>query len=389
VERPRQWYHHVEEEPPESVRFSPTRSDPGGVVSVVADEKRWTAVLERDAAQDGHFVYAVASTGVYCRPSCPSRRPSRDRVSFFATPDAAESGGYRACRRCEPRSQERSAVRQIQSARDYLDRHWDETVTLDRLGKAVQMSPYHLQRTFKRVLGVTPKAYASARRLERMKSRLKEGDTVSRATYEAGFGSGSRAYEQSRTGLGMTPGTYRKGGRGMRIRYTILETVAGHLLAAATERGLCAVMLGDDDAPLESAIRQEYPAAVLERDDQALKQYTESVVERLHGRNADNGLPLDVGGSRFQWQVWDALRRIPAGETRSYQAIARELGRPTAARAVARACASNRVALVIPCHRVVRENGDLGGYRWGVDRKRRLLDQERAAPSEELATIDS
>jgi AraC family transcriptional regulator of adaptative response/methylated-DNA-[protein]-cysteine methyltransferase len=346
-------------------------------VSLVVDEERWTAVLDRDSSQDGQFVYAVASTGVYCRPSCPSRRPARARVSFFVTPDHAEAAGYRACRRCDPRNPERLALRQIQSAREYLDQHWDETITLDRLSGVVQMSPFHLQRTFKRLLGVTPKAYVSAQRLQRMKARLKKGDTVSRATYEAGFGSGSRAYEQARSGLGMTPGTYRNGGRGMLVRYTIVETDTGHLLAAATERGLCAVMFGDGDKPLESSIRQEYPAAMLERDDEALKQYAEHIIEHLQGRNAANRLPLDVGGSRFQWQVWDALRRIPTGETRSYQTIARELGRPTAARAVARACASNRLALVIPCHRAVREDGELGGYRWGIERKQRILERER------------
>jgi len=215
--------------------------------------------------------------------------------------------------------------------------------------------------------------------MERMKSRLREGDTVSRATYEAGYGSGSRAYDQARSGMGMTPGAYRNGGRGMRVRFTIVPTEAGQLLAAATDRGLCAVMLGDGPEPLESALRREYPAAVLERDDDELREYTQNVVERLSGAVNQVALPLDVAGSVFQWQVWDALRRIPVGETRSYLAIAQELGRPTAARAVARACASNRLALVIPCHRAVRENGELGGYRWGVERKRRVLEQERSA----------
>jgi AraC family transcriptional regulator of adaptative response/methylated-DNA-[protein]-cysteine methyltransferase len=366
----------------------------GEVMSVMenpatrSDQQRWKAVLGRDHAQDGKFVYAVTSTRIYCRPSCPSRRPARQRVSFFAHPDAAESAGYRACRRCEPRESQRPADRQVQRAREYLDEHWDRTVTLDQLGRAVRMSPYHLQRTFKRVLGVTPKAYANARRMERMKSRLREGDTVSRATYEAGYGSGSRAYEQARGGMGMTPGTYRNGGRGMRVRYTIVLTDSGYLLAAATERGLCSIMLGDQVEPLESSLQREFPAATLERDDEELRQYTEAVVGRLSGSRGVR-LPVDVGGSAFQWQVWEALRRIPVGETRSYQAIARDLGRPTAARAVARACASNRLALVIPCHRAIREDGELGGYRWGLERKRRLLEQESAAARGELATIDS
>jgi AraC family transcriptional regulator of adaptative response/methylated-DNA-[protein]-cysteine methyltransferase len=354
-----------------------------------ADQRRWEAVLARNSGQDGQFVYAVASTHIYCRPSCPSRRPARRRVSFFPTPDAAEAAGYRACRRCEPRSGQRTSDRQVQRAREYLDEHCDKTVTLDQLGRVVHMSPYHLQRTFKRVIGVTPKAYASARRMERMKSRLREGDTVSRATYEAGYGSGSRAYEHARSSMGMTPGTYRNGGRGMRVRYAIVPTGAGHLLIATTDRGLCAVMLGDGVEPLESSLGREYPAAVLERDDDELRAYTQNVAERLSGSSNQVGLPLDVAGSAFQWQVWEALRRIPVGETRSYQAIAQELGRPTAARAVGRACASNRLALVIPCHRAVRENGEMGGYRWGVDRKRRLLAQERAAVSGGLITADS
>jgi AraC family transcriptional regulator, regulatory protein of adaptative response / methylated-DNA-[protein]-cysteine methyltransferase len=249
-----------------------------------ADETKWQAVLERDATRDRQFVYAVTSTRIYCRPSCPSRRPSRSRVTFYPSPEAAEAEGYRACLRCEPRSQERSATRQVDRAREYLDRHWDEPVTLEHLGRVAAMSPYHLQRTFKRIVGVTPRAYANARRLDRMKSHLKQGDTVTRATYEAGFGSGSRAYEHARAGLGMTPGAYRNGGRGVQIHYTIVETETGRLLAAATERGLCSVMLGDDGGALEAELRREYPSAVLERDDAALKRYMEELVERLAGR---------------------------------------------------------------------------------------------------------
>jgi AraC family transcriptional regulator, regulatory protein of adaptative response / methylated-DNA-[protein]-cysteine methyltransferase len=344
--------------------------------TAVADEGRWKAVLERDSSQDGIFVYAVSSTKIYCRPSCPSRRPLRARVSFFETPDQAEIAGYRACLRCEPKNKESAQVRQVQRAREYLDGHPDETVTLDRLSRVAGMSPFHLQRTFKRIVGVSPKAYAGARRLERMKSRLRKGDTVSRATYEAGYGSGSRAYEHARAGLGMTPRAYREGGRGMVISYTVVPTVAGQLLAAATDRGLCAVMLGDDAASLEGALKKEYPEACIEAGNGELQEYTEAVINRLSGQEGA-ALPLDLRGTAFQRQVWEALRRIPSGETRSYQAIARELGRPSAARAVARACASNKIAVVIPCHRVVRENGEPGGYRWGIGRKRALLDQER------------
>jgi AraC family transcriptional regulator, regulatory protein of adaptative response / methylated-DNA-[protein]-cysteine methyltransferase len=341
-----------------------------------ADQARWDAVLGRDADQDGRFVYGVASTHIYCRPSCPSRRPVRSRVSFFETADAAEAAGYRACRRCEPRSLRRTSDDRVHRVREYLDEHWTENVTLTQLSQVAHMSPFHLQRTFKRLYGLTPKAYASARRLERMKSRLRNGDTVSRATYEAGYGSGSRAYEEARKGMGMTPGAYRNGGTGVAIRYSVVPSPAGELLIAATEVGLCAVMLGDAAEPLETSLRSEFPAAAIERDDAGLREFTEEVLARLEG-GSHGSLPLDVAGSSFQWQVWDALRRIPAGETRSYQGIAQGLGRPTAARAVARACASNRLALIIPCHRAIRENGSLGGYRWGIERKRRILEQER------------
>lgn len=343
------------------------------------EARRWTAVLGRDATADGRFVYAVASTRIYCRPSCPSRRPNRRLVRFFATPDAAEGEGYRACRRCHPRETESVAARRVREAQRYLERHLDETVTLERLGRAVGLSPYHLQRTFKRMTGVTPRAYAGARRMERMKSRLKQGDSVSRATYEAGFSSPSRAYDHSRARLGMTPGAYQRGGQGMDIRFTTVPSALGAVLVAGTERGLCAVTLGDDPAALEAALRREYPAARIERRDRELRAWAGGVVARLAGEGSAR-LPLDVDGTAFQWRVWEALQRIPRGATRTYGEIARDLGQPSAARAVARACASNRLALVIPCHRVVRGDGGLGGYRWGVERKRELLAGEAASP---------
>jgi AraC family transcriptional regulator of adaptative response/methylated-DNA-[protein]-cysteine methyltransferase len=244
----------------------------------------------------------------------------------------------------------------------------------------VGLSPWHLQRTFKQVTGVTPRAYAGARRMERMKARLKDGDSVTRATYDAGYSSPSRVYDQSRSRLGMTPGAYQRGGRGVRIRFTTLSTALGHVLVAATDRGLCSVTLGDDDASLEAALRREYPAATVERQDDELHDWAGAVVARMAGDEAER-LPLDIAGSSFQCRVWDALQRIPRGSTRSYAEIARELGQPSAARAVAQACASNRLALVIPCHRVVREDGGLGGYRWGVERKRELLAREAPGAS--------
>ncbi len=341
------------------------------------DEGRWAAVLERDPGADGRFVYAVASTRIYCRPTCPSRRPNRRQVRFFRSPADAEAGGFRACRRCRPREAEQGTVRRVREARAYLDQHLDETVTLVRLGRAVGMSPYHLQRTFKRLTGMTPKEYASGRRVDRMKAQLKKGETVSRATYEAGFSSASRAYEHTRRRLGMTPGAYRDGGRGIGIRYTIVNSDAGALLVAGTDRGVCAVTLGNDPVALEAALRREYPAATIERADDRLAAWTAAVVARIEGKDGGK-VPLDLRGTVFQRQVWDALQRIPRGTTRSYGEIARGLGQPSAARAVAGACARNPVAVVVPCHRVIREDGGLGGYRWGMERKRKLLEAEKS-----------
>jgi AraC family transcriptional regulator, regulatory protein of adaptative response / methylated-DNA-[protein]-cysteine methyltransferase len=344
---------------------------------LVDDESRWTAVLGRDAGADGRFVYAVASTGIYCRPSCPSRRPRRAQVSFYPTPADAEAAGFRACRRCAPARDETDAHRRVRQAREYLERHADDTVTLDRLARVVGLSPYHLQRSFKRTMGMSPKAYASQLRMDRMKAGLREGDTVTRATFGAGYTSLSRAYDDARSRLGMTPGEYRRGGQGIHIRYTVLDTDLGALLVAATDLGVCSVKLGDDAAALEAELRREYDAATVEPDDAELVGWAESVVRRLEGEET-GAIPLDVRGTAFQHRVWDALQRIPAGATRSYSQIARDIGQPSAARAVAGACADNRVAVVIPCHRVVREDGGLGGYRWGVERKVEILRRERA-----------
>jgi AraC family transcriptional regulator of adaptative response/methylated-DNA-[protein]-cysteine methyltransferase len=342
-----------------------------------ADAGRWAAVLDRDAAADGRFVYAVASTRIYCRPSCPSRRPLRRHVSFFPTPEAAEAEGYRACRRCRPREAETDSVRRVREAQHYLERHLDETVTLERLGGAVGLSPYHLQRTFKRITGLSPRAWAGARRMDRMKVGLREGSSVSRATYDAGYSTPSRAYHHSRQRLGMTPGSYRRGGNGVTIRFTTVATTLGTVLVGATERGLCSVTMGDDPEALEAELRREFPAATIVRSDEELRRWAGAVVARLAGDQAER-LPIDVDGTAFQWRVWEALQRIPRGATRTYAEIARELGQPTAARAVAGACASNKLAMVIPCHRVVRGDGGLGGYRWGTERKRELLEAEKS-----------
>ena len=341
-------------------------------------DEAWRAVEQRDARFDGRFVYAVQSTRIYCRPSCPSRRPARERVSFYSAPAAAEQAGFRACRRCHPREAglAPNAVA-VERARAHIETHPDETLTLAALAAAVGVSPFHLQRTFKRLIGVSPREYQGALRVTRLKSRLRSGDTVSRATYEAGFGSSSRVYEQSDEQLGMTPAAYRRGGAGMHIDYTIVDTPFGRLLVGATERGVCAVAFGDSDDSLVRALHHDFPNAAIARGDNAHRDWVAAIVEHVGQGTGEAHVPLDVSGTLFQQRVWALLRKIPRGRTRSYSEIAAALDSPRATRAVARACASNRVAIVIPCHRVVRNDGSLGGYRWGVGRKQRLLESER------------
>lgn len=368
---------------------SASRPAPAGALQGTDAERAWAAVVARDGAWDGRFVYAVASTGIFCRPSCSARRPRRDRVAFFAEAAAATAAGYRACRRCRPLQGGASdAERRVAAARAFLAAHLDETVTLERLGRELGVSPFHLQRTFKRLLGVSPKDYVLAQRAERLKQRLKEGDDVTTATYEAGYGAGSRLYEQSNARLGMTPGTFRRGGRGAHIRFAFAAAPLGRLMVAATERGICAVRLGDDEEALAAGLRRDYPQATLEPVDAGdpLVGWVDAILASLAPAPGAAALPLaslplDVRATAFEWRVWRELQRIPRGATRSYGEVAAALGKPGAARAVARACAANRVALVVPCHRVVRADGDLGGYRWGAERKRRLLAGEDAIPA--------
>jgi AraC family transcriptional regulator, regulatory protein of adaptative response / methylated-DNA-[protein]-cysteine methyltransferase len=347
------------------------------------NDEAWRAVEARDSRFDGRFVYAVKSTRIYCRPSCPSRRPNRGRVAFYSAPDAAEEAGYRACRRCHPReSRVASTVAvAVERARRLIEAQPDQLLTLAELAARVGVSPFHLQRTFKRLLGVSPREYQDALRVTHFKSRLRAGDTVSRATYEAGFGSSSRVYERSDRALGMTPAAYRRGGAGMRITYTIVASAFGELLVATTERGVCAVALGDSDKGLAQALRADFPNAEIERADDAHREWVEEIISHIGGGNVGLVAPLDLRGTEFQQQVWALLRKIPPGRTRSYAEIAAALGNPRATRAVARACGSNRLAVVIPCHRVVRTDGTLGGYRWGVRRKERLLARERDSKS--------
>jgi AraC family transcriptional regulator of adaptative response/methylated-DNA-[protein]-cysteine methyltransferase len=327
----------------------------------------WTAVERRDPAFDGAFVFAVDSTGIYCRPSCPSRRPLRKNVRFFSTPRAAERAGYRACRRCRPAHGARPAVELAARACKILAQPSSAPVTLRDLSRRLDVSPHHLQRTFTKAVGVSPKEYQDVLRFERFRR--------SGSLYHAGFGSPSRLYERSRSRLGMTPATYLQGGKNMDITYDILDCPLGRALLAATPAGICAVAFGERDSTLASELRDRFPRATIRRDARLLSR-AGSRLRRLFAGAAPD-LPLDVRATAFQARVWRELQAIPAGTTRTYGEIARRIGRPGAARAVGRACASNPVALLIPCHRAIGGDGALTGYRWGTERKRALLAMER------------
>jgi AraC family transcriptional regulator of adaptative response/methylated-DNA-[protein]-cysteine methyltransferase len=340
------------------------------------NENHWQQVMARDARQDGRFVFAVRTTGIYCRPSCPSRRPRRDSVEFFPDPREAERAGYRACLRCKP-TEISAQAQYVLRARQLLDSA-EGVMTLAELSKRVGLSPFHLQRLFKRATGLSPREYQSARRMQQVKTELRKAGDVTTALYGAGFSSPSRLYEKSDQQLGMTPGAYRRGGAGATIMFATAPTPLGRMLVAATERGLCAVRFGESVTELERGLRSEFHAATVQRDDAAMRRYVEPLLASLGGEKTMIDLPLDVRATAFQQKVWETLQRIPRGETRSYTEVAREIGDPKAVRAVARACASNPVALAVPCHRVVRSDGDLAGYRWGLERKRKLLERERA-----------
>ena len=334
----------------------------------------WGAVIARDRSYDGVFVLAVRTTGIYCRPSCAARTPRRENVCFYPTPQEAEAAGFRACKRCQPNAQAADAALVEQACR-YIDAHAAERITLADLGAALYISPHHLQRTFRRVLGISPRQYQDARRREQLKAGLKAGAGVAEAIYGAGYGSSSRIYAGSP--LGMTPATYQKGGEAMAIQYTIAPCSLGLALVGATERGVCAVSLGDDPAQLEAELRADYPTATITRAGEALAATVAALLEHIDGGGGHLDLPLDVRATAFQRRVWEALQAIPAGETRTYSEIAAAIGHPGAARAVGSACANNRVSILIPCHRAVRADGGLGGYRWGLARKEELLRRER------------
>ncbi|MEO5951672.1 MAG: methylated-DNA--[protein]-cysteine S-methyltransferase, partial [Chloroflexia bacterium] len=317
---------------------------------------------------------------------CPSRRAGREQVLFFAGPDEAEAGGFRSCLRCYPkgRTGPEPAVEMAERASHYIEERLEQgetdRITLEALGEAVGVSPYHLQRVFKKVMGVSPRQYAAAMRMERLKANLRGGDDVTGAMYGAGYGSSNHLYGNAGTQLGMTPGAYRQGGAGMDVRYTVADSALGKMLVAGTERGLSAVHFGDTDEVVVESLRDEYPAASIRRDDASMAKWVQPIQRQIEERKSYlDDMPLDVVGTPFQESVWSAIKSIPYGSTRSYGQLAEAIGNPKAVRAVAQACGANHVALVIPCHRVVREDGSLGGYKWGVDRKQALLAAEARA----------
>ena len=342
------------------------------------DEWRWQVVQARDAQFNGAFFFGVSSTGIYCRPSCAARRPKRENVAFFSTPAQAEGAGFRACLRCRPGAERagNATVEMIVRACRIIEDGGGGDISLELLGARLGVSKSHLQRTFKRTLGVSPKEFADARRLADFKEQAKRTD-VTTAMYESGFNSSRALYEKAAGNLGMTPAVYRKGGRGVKIRFTIADTSLGKLLVAATEKGVCVVGFGESESELTANLLREFPAAEIESGADDLRNYVRAIVEHLDGTRRTLDLPLDLQATAFQLCVWAELRRIPYGETRSYKEVAEALGNAKAVRAVARACATNPVALLTPCHRVVRTGGELSGYRWGVGRKERLLAHEK------------
>jgi AraC family transcriptional regulator of adaptative response/methylated-DNA-[protein]-cysteine methyltransferase len=345
--------------------------------------RAWQQVLARDASADGQFFYAVKSTKIFCKPSCPSRKPTRKNVTFFPTAAAAEAAGYRACLRCEPSrvsAKPDPQAKAIATVASYLKDHADERTRLADLAKATGVGRLTILRGFKRVLGVTPGEFAKEQRLAKFKDKVREPKKrVTDAIYEAGYGSASRLYENSAVSLGMTPRVMREGGAGLVIRYTIADSPLGRMLVAATDFGVCAILFGRDQAELEADLRQRFSKAQLtpaRGNTGWLAEAVAFVLSQLSETPTAAKFPLDVRATAFQQRVWKALQSIPRGQTRSYGELARELGKPTASRAVAAACAANPVAIAVPCHRLVGADGSLTGYRWGLDRKRKLLDAE-------------
>jgi AraC family transcriptional regulator of adaptative response/methylated-DNA-[protein]-cysteine methyltransferase len=364
----------------EALDSMPAPQSKSAEFAAISDDRYWQAVIARDPSRDGEFFFAVSTTGVYCRPSCAARRPRRENVRFFRTPEAAEHAGYRACLRCRPRAFTGSAVSDgVKAICRFIEQHLDEPLTLGRLAEEFHQSPFRLQRRFKAVLGITPREYADSCRLKTLKHRLQSGESVTRAMYDAGYGSSSRLYERTASQLGMTPDKYRRGAIAATIRYTCADSPLGRMLVAATEKGICAIQFGRSDGELIEGLKREFPFAVRKHDDGGLESWVDALLRHLRGKDLNSSLPLDIRATAFQRRVWTYLQSIPFGETKSYSDVAKAIGNPRACRAVARACATNPVAVAIPCHRVVREDGSMGGYRWGLERKKALLRMERGA----------
>ncbi len=338
------------------------------------DTKRWTAVLSREEDLNDRFFYAVLSTKIYCRPGCPSRRPNRRNVIFFNAAADAEQAGFRPCLRCKPTQTNPGTTERVCR---YIEVHLDESLTLEALSKFAGLSPFHLQRTFKSAVGVSPRQYANALRASRLKAGLGKGHAVTDAMYDAGYSSSSRLYERSGGELGMTPSTYRNGGKGEQIDFALADSPLGRMLVASTPKGICAITFGDSDAALEASLRSEFPAADCRSNAGQLSSAVTAMVQHLNGGTRHFSLPLDIRATAFQRMVWNALQAVPYGTTSSYAEIAAAIGKPQAVRAVATACAKNRIAVAIPCHRVVHKDGSISGYRWGVDRKKKLLEHEK------------
>ena len=341
---------------------------------------RWRAVETKNPEFDGVFYFAVQTTGVFCRPSCSSRTPKRQNVSFFITPTDAETAGFRACLRCKPKQElaPGPAASLVARAFEIMNAGVDEIPTVDELAQRLGVSPGHLQKTFKAVLGLSPREVTDMMRIESFKRSVRETD-VTTSLYDSGFGSSRALYEKAGEKLGMTPAVYKKGGKGMKITYTIVDSPLGKLMVARTERGICAVSFGDSASELKNELAGEFYAAEIEETDEGLRDAASAIIKSLDGEKTILTLPLDLHATAFQMRVWSELRKIPYGETRSYAQVAEAVGNPKAVRAVARACATNPVALVNPCHRVIGSDGRLAGYRWGIERKKRILDREQEA----------
>jgi AraC family transcriptional regulator of adaptative response/methylated-DNA-[protein]-cysteine methyltransferase len=346
----------------------------------MTDEARWQAVMAKDKSADGQFLFSVRTTGIYCRPSCPARPARRENIAFHASCDAAEAAGFRACKRCRPRQasqSERDAGLVVRACE--MIRKAEQPPPLAGLAAALGVSPFHFHRMFKASTGLTPKAYADAHRADRVRKALPSSKTITDAIYDAGFNSNGRFYAASREVLGMTPRRYRAGGKAAQIRFAIGECSLGSILVAATDKGVCAILLGSEPDALLRQLQDKFAKAEIVGGDAEFEQLVGKVVGFVERPKLGLDLPLDVQGTAFQQRVWKALRRIGVGKTASYSEIAARIGHPKSMRAVAQACAANMIAVAIPCHRVIRTDGDLSGYRWGVQRKRELLQREGRA----------